>query len=240
MMMNSLLFFVLGLLCAGAPLLWRIAQYKKRLAAMVHVEKIATLEQSTQQAIAQLQESIAQHEASLELERDESRDRLQQMQREHEEMVSRLTRANAENIERAIASCDGSAQTINMLMGLVKTFERWHDDMNVLIRHNREMHRKNDEFALIVKQVVIVALNASIEAARAGEYGRGFAVVAMEVRGLAQRAEVLSKEYRSNLYENDLITTATFQDLQAGGKMIIGAVTGLDLTNQKTREALAA
>jgi hypothetical protein len=50
----------------------------------------------------------------------------------------------------------------------------------------------------------------------------------------------LSKAYRSNLYENDLITTATFQDLQAGGKMIIGAVTGLGLTNQKTREALAA
>ncbi|RXZ39017.1 chemotaxis protein [Oxalobacteraceae bacterium CAVE-383] len=239
-MMNSTVFFVLGLLCAGAPLLWRIVRDKKTLAAMVHVGQIATLEQSTGQTIAQLQESIAGHQASLDLERNESRDRLQQMQREHEEMVGRLARGNAENIERAIASCDGSAQTIDMLMGLVKTFERWHDDMNVLIRHNREMHRKNDEFALIVKQVIIVALNASIEAARAGEHGRGFAVVAMEVRGLAQRAETLSKAYRSNLYENDLITTATFQDLQAGGKMIIGAVTGLGLTNRKTREALAA
>jgi len=35
-----------------------------------------------------------------------------------------------------------------------------------------------------------------------------------------------------------LITTATFQDMQAGGKMIIGAVTGLDLINRKTRAAL--
>jgi hypothetical protein len=240
MMMNSAGFFILGLLCAGAPLWWRILRYKKSLADMVHVEQMATLEQSTQQTIAQLQQSIEEHEASLELERNESRDRLVQMQREHEKMVGQLTRSNAENIDRAVASCDGSAQTIGMLMGLVKTFERWHDDMNVLIRHNREMHRKNDEFALIVKQVIIVALNASIEAARAGEHGRGFAVVAMEVRGLAQRAETLSKAYRSNLYENDLITTATFQDLQAGGKMIIGAVTGLGLTNQRTREALAA
>jgi methyl-accepting chemotaxis protein len=239
-MMNSVGFFVLGLLCAGAPLWWRVARYKKQLAGMVHVEQIETLTQSTQQQIAELQESIEQHQASMELERNESQDRLQSMQRDHEDMIGRLTKGNAESIGRAIASCDGSAQTIGMLLGLVKTFERWHDDMNVLIRHNREMHRKNDEFSLIVKQVVIVALNASIEAARAGEHGRGFAVVAMEVRALAQRAEVLSKAYRSNLYENDLITTATFQDLQAGGKMIIGAVIGLDLTNQKTREALAA
>lgn len=100
------------------------------------------------------------------------------------------------------------------------------------------MHRKNDEFALIVNQVIIVALNASIEAARAGAHGRGFAVVASEVRDLVQRAEKLSKSYRSNLYQNDLITT-TFQNLQAGGKMIIGAITGLDQINRKTRETLA-
>jgi len=64
--------------------------------------------------------------------------------------------------------------------------------------------------------------------------------VAAEVRDLAQRAEKLSKSYRSSLYQNDLITTTTFQDLQAGGKMIVGAVIGLDLINKKTREALAA
>jgi hypothetical protein len=233
-------FFILGALCCGAPMLWSITRYKKRLAGMVQVGEIASLEQSTQQAITELQESIARHQAAFELERNESDHRLTQMQHDHEKMIGQMTKSNAENIDRAIASCDGSAQTISMLLGLVKTFERWHDDMNVLIKHNREMHRKNDEFALIVKQVIIVALNASIEAARAGEHGRGFSVVAMEVRSLAQRAETLSKAYRSNLYENDLITTATFQDLQAGGKMIIGAVIGLDLTNQKTREALAA
>ncbi|TAK76089.1 MAG: chemotaxis protein, partial [Aquabacterium sp.] len=102
----------------------------------------------------------------------------------------------------------------------------------------REMHQRNDEFSAIVEQVVIVALNASIEAARAGEHGRGFAVVANEVRTLAGRAERLSKDYRANLYKNDLITTTTFQDLQAGGKMIIGAVTELQLINGKTKSVL--
>ena len=58
------------------------------------------------------------------------------------------------------------------------------------------------------------------------------------MRNLASRAEKLSSNYRARLYENDLITTTTFQGLQAGGKMIMGSVIGIDLINKKTREAL--
>jgi methyl-accepting chemotaxis protein len=102
------------------------------------------------------------------------------------------------------------------------------------------MQSKNDEFASIVNQVILVALNASIEAARAGEHGRGFAVVAAEVRELATRAGKLSKDYRSNLHKNDLITGSTFQDLQAGGKMITGALNELRMINDKTRQTMLA
>jgi methyl-accepting chemotaxis protein len=144
-----------------------------------------------------------------------------------------------ESIKREASGCNQSLHTeISALLTLVKTFERWHADMNTLIIHNRAMHTKNDEFASIVKQVVIVALNASIEAARAGAQGRGFAVVADEMRTLATRAESLSSDYRKSLFENDLITTTTFQDLQAGGKMITGAVTGLDVINRRAQSAL--
>jgi hypothetical protein len=141
--------------------------------------------------------------------------------------------------EQTLANCNRLAMSIEQLLNLIKTFERWHADMSVLITHNRAMHDRNDEFAAIVRQVIIVALNASIEAARAGEMGKGFAVVANEVRTLANRAEALSTDYRDNLYKNDLITTTTFQDLQAGGKMIIGAVTELQLINGKTKDVLA-
>jgi methyl-accepting chemotaxis protein len=119
------------------------------------------------------------------------------------------------------------------LKGLAGTFERWHEQMISLMTQNQDMHTKNRELSSIVRHVVIVSLNASIEAARAGTAGRGFAVVASEVRALAARSEELSKSYRDSLHRNDLTTTATFQDIQAGGKMITASLSSVEsLANQ--------
>ncbi|MAM88223.1 methyl-accepting chemotaxis protein [Allohahella sp. A8] len=120
------------------------------------------------------------------------------------------------------------------LTDLLVTFERWHENLTQLMKHNAEMHRQNQEFFNIVKQIVILALNAAIEAARAGENGRGFAVVADEVRNLAMRSQELSMSYKENLNKNDFLTTATFQDIQAGGKMIL---TDVASTLQLVKEA---
>ncbi len=114
------------------------------------------------------------------------------------------------------------------LHNIAITFEHWHDDMNTLMVQNRVMHTQNNEFSSIVKHVVILSLNAAIEAARAGESGRGFAVVADEVRTLAFRSEALSKDYSNSLHKNDLTTTATFQEIQADGKMIKAAISSLE------------
>jgi chromosome segregation ATPase len=120
------------------------------------------------------------------------------------------------------------ASEASQLRNVAITFEHWHDDMDSLMAQNREMHTQNAEFGAIVKHIVIVSLNAAIEAARAGESGRTFAVVADEVRALAFRSAALSRDYSNSLYKNDLTTTATFQEIQADGKMIVSAIGGLE------------
>ena len=57
-----------------------------------------------------------------------------------------------------------------------------------------------DEIAF---QTNLLALNAAVEAARAGDAGRGFAVVAAEVRQLAQRSSVASKEIKTLIGASD-------------------------------------
>lgn len=107
------------------------------------------------------------------------------------------------------------------------SFERWTGQLESLMANNAEMQRQSESFHDIVKQIIILALNASIEAARAGEAGRGFAVVATEVRNLANESEELNNNYKENLSKNELLTISAFQDIQATSKMIQTGVTNI-------------
>ncbi|MGY4830005.1 methyl-accepting chemotaxis protein [Sphaerotilaceae bacterium SBD11-9] len=240
MTMLSFLLLAVGL-AAGALAGYGLA--RRHTASAVDAARQATasaVEQASQAGLAELQRQLADAQRAAEQERAGLEAAANERQREHDRVLRQATGGVQSLRSNALQGVDRLGATIDKLLGLIETFERWNAELNQLLQHNREMHDKNDQFAQIVNQVIIVALNASIEAARAGDQGRGFAVVAAEVRDLATRADKLSKDYRSNLYKNDLITGATFQDLQAGGKMIAGALNELRLLNGKTRQSVMA
>jgi hypothetical protein len=162
-------------------------------------------------------------------EKDQLLDQMVRHQQDHGNELSLLEVNNRDEKLSLRDKANYLANEISQATKFADIFERWHTDMNSLMIHNMEMHQQNDRLSMIVQTVLILSLNAAIEAARAGESGRGFAVVATEVRKLANDSEALSKEYGRNIYKNDLITTATFQDIQAGGKMITSALIGIDI-----------
>lgn len=236
----SIALLALGLfLGAGASFWWG----RKRTAEAVELARrtaVQAVEQASAATVADLQRQLDELARSAAADRSALEANAHEQHKTHQMLLKTVSNGAASLKSHALEGCDRAGGTIDKLLGLIETFERWNGELNQLLQHNREMHSKNDEFAQIVNQVIIVALNASIEAARAGDQGRGFAVVAAEVRDLATRADKLSKDYRSNLYKNDLITGSTFQDLQAGGKMIVGALNELRMLNGKTRTNVMA
>jgi Methyl-accepting chemotaxis protein (MCP) signalling domain len=221
----------LGLL-VGLGAAWLERRRGAQALARQRVAAEADHDAALAQADAQHQEWIEQEKRELESLVASLRDDLVQLSTSEDE--ARAARASVLEFKdewgRQAASIAAEAAR---LKALAVTFERWHEQMISLMGENQEMHSKNQELSSIVAHVLIVSLNASIEAARAGAAGRGFSVVASEVRTLASRSQELSKSYRDSLHRNDLITTATFQDIQAGGKMIVASLGGVAaLANQ--------
>jgi len=202
---------------------------QNELVDKVPASQLAVLNEQHAQALRDLEQA---HRAQLEQAQEETAAReqeLNRMRRDHEQKQRALDDAVAQQHARAAKHKADIKKDVVDLLTILTTIERWNDGMSKLVQTNNAMQQRNGEFAEIVQQIIILALNATIEAARVGEAGRGFAVVAQEVKSLANRSEGFSAGYKDSLHQSDAVTVATFQDIQASGKMILTAVHALNV-----------
>ena len=74
--------------------------------------------------------------------------------------------------------------------------------MNIISEKSSEIYKIVKTIEDIAFQTNILALNASVEAARVGELGAGFAVVAREIRNLADKTSLASKNTTALIKES--------------------------------------
>jgi methyl-accepting chemotaxis protein len=134
----------------------------------------------------------------------------------------------AESAARAThdASREGQAavrNTIERIHGVRQETEQSAGSLLALKGRSEEIQNITQIIDQVAGQTNLLALNAAIEAARAGEHGRGFAVVADEVRKLASKTTMATREI------GDKLNTIYDEINQAATRMerLVGVVEGV-------------
>lgn len=143
---------------------------------------------------------------------------------EHLEQATSAIEKSAEQTsqlaQQAVAqSQEGKAavqDTIRGISGLQQLIEQAHLTIRELGERSDAIGNIVNVIAEVADQTNLLALNAAIIAAQAGEHGQGFAVVAEEIRNLAERTSVSTKEIAEIIENLQQGTVAAVTTIEAG------------------------
>jgi len=128
-------------------------------------------------------------------------------------------------VESAQHACDmatvGAAdvgQTIKSMQAINESVRLTSQSVGTLGAKSEQIGDIISTIQDIADQTNLLALNAAIEAARAGEQGRGFAVVADEVRSLAERTTLATKEIEKTIRSIQQETGRAVQIMQESAR----------------------
>lgn len=125
-----------------------------------------------------------------------------------------------------------SCEAVRGVAGRVRELASEAEENAHTVQELGERSQKISQIVTLIQEIAgqtnLLALNAAIESARAGEHGRGFAVVAGEVRRLAERTTVATKEIASAVQSIQDGTGEAVRTIENSSSRVEGSVSTAD------------